>query len=76
MATTKIDEANRIETVDRADAVVRGVKLICPFCNRVASIGYTANGDCAIDHELPVCAKFIALDPVEYARAVRIRLSS
>jgi len=70
------DEKDRIETVDRADAVVRGVKLICPFCNRVASIGYTREGNPAIDHDLPVCAKFIELDPVEYARAVRIRLSS
>lgn len=66
----------KYETVSVEGVVVRGVKLVCPFYGKVVHIGYNANGDGAIDHELPPCEKFIELDSIEYTRTVRLKLSS
>lgn len=51
--------------------------LKCPFCGRTVTFGEeTETKDLAALHELPTCATYDRLEPDEFVRAVRERLSS
>lgn len=50
------------------------VRIKCPFCDGVATAG-EEDGVPTILHTLPPCPSFVELEPDEYLRAVRLRLS-
>jgi hypothetical protein len=51
------------------------IRIECPFCNGVADAGEDSDGLPGVVHTLPTCTQFEQLEPDEYLRAVRLRLS-
>jgi hypothetical protein len=48
----------------------------CPFCQgRFQAGGLKEGEEAGVLHSVPPCEKFIALEPIAFLRAVRIRLT-
>lgn len=67
-----------IETVPAGTQIQARIlaEFECPFCGNLgAAIERTNDGGVGVLHEVPYCKEFDELEPDEYIRAVRQKLS-
>lgn len=55
--------------------VVDGVRFTCPFCGGAVEAGTLSDGQFGCIHDAPPCARFEGLEPDEFLRECRLKMS-
>ena len=61
-----------MKRIGKSQAVTVDIEFTCPFCGLRVSASIEA---AAVFHELPICKKFLDLEPIDFLHECNVRRS-